>query len=232
MRKSPYIVASVALLILLATLFVGCTPPPSGNFTEGRISYRITYDSLTRTSIPQHLLPSNLTVRFKDNNTNTQIGGMLAMGLIRNYSEQQYTNMVNIKFTGTRLKFTEPITDATPAFYAAVPEVTISEQTTDCQMFGLNCKRTTGLYRSTAFRPFEIIYTNDISIVQPNSNTPFAEIDGVLLAFSLYIPPFMMHIKAIDVRSERVANDIFESPKNFNEVDAKTITDLLQTIMK
>lgn len=232
MRKSPYIVACIALMALLAMLFVGCTPPPSGNFTEGRISYRITYDSLTRTAIPQHLLPANLTVRFKDNNTSTQIGGMLALGLIRNYTEQQYTNMVNLKFTGTRLKYTEPITDAMPAFYAAVPELTISEQVDDCQMFGLNCKRTSGVYRSAAFRPFEIIYTNDIGIAQPNANTPFADIDGVLLAFSLYIPPFMMHIKAIDVRSERVDDDVFESPKNYNEVDAKTITDLLQTVMK
>lgn len=219
----------VALLVLLGT---GCNRIPNGNFAEGRISYRIVYDSLTNTAIPHKLLPSDISVRFKDNNTFTQIGGMMSMGLIRKYNEQLFTSLVNIKFTGLRLKYTETFDVKTPAFYANVPAITISEQREDIQMFGLNCKRATGYYQAAMLHPFEIIYTNDIDIAEPNAHSPFAEIDGVMLAFTLYMPPFMMHVKAIDVRSERVDDNLFEAPNNYSEVDAQAIADLLQSVMR
>ncbi|MBQ9469756.1 MAG: hypothetical protein IJU72_02245 [Bacteroidales bacterium] len=221
---------SVAMLLALA-LGGGCHRPPAGEFTQGLIRYSISYDSLTQSGIPHRLLPTELTIRFKDSNTHTAIGGLMSLALIKNCEQKLFTSMVNFKFTGTRLKHTESISGCLPALYASIPKVTLSDQAEECQMLGLSCKRTTGRY-SSAEHPFEIIYTNDIHIDHPNLGTPFEEIDGVMLAFTLNMPPFMMHVRATEVVHEEVDAAEFEAPSSYTEVDQATLQKLLQTILR
>lgn len=220
-------------MVMLLTLSMGCScrRTPTGDFAQGLIRYRISYDSLTQTSIPHRLLPSELTIRFKDNNTHTTIEGLLSLALIKNCERELFTSLVNIKLTGTRFMHTEGMSGCIPTLYASMPKLTLSGCVEDCQMLGLACKRTTGHFGSPE-HPFEIVYTNDIHIEQPNAHTPFEEIDGVMLAFTMNIPPFMMRVRATEVAHEEVCLSVFDAPDNYTEVDQATLQKLLHTILR
>lgn len=228
--KAPKI--NYILMVLLATA-VACSGGRGRNFTEGTIEYSVSYDTSTTARFNPRLLPSSLSIEFKNNNTKTTIealSGAISFALVKNYKEQQYTTL--IKVVGKKLKHTEKF-DSThyPALYAGVPIVEIDTVVEELVIDGFNCKKVIGNFANVD-QKFEIIYTNDIRIDNPNANTPFEPIDGVLLEFNLRLDPIVMQLKMKNITKERVNQSTFDVPKEYGEVDFKTMTDIMSALQR
>ena len=94
------------------------------------------------------------------------------------------------------------------------------------------CYKAKGYFADRPDSEFEIIYTKDIDINAPNINTPFEEIDGVLLAFNLRMNSLMMRLEAKSVKKSKISDDTFAIPQDYTKVDFQTITDLIYLLQQ
>jgi len=51
---------------------------------------------------------------------------------------------------------------------------------------GFNCKNAEVTFPSDRKKVYQIWYTNEINVRNPNNATPFSEIDGVLMSFFFF----------------------------------------------
>jgi len=201
---------------------------------EGVIKYEITYDSATSKKMDIRLLPSSLIVKFKDNNTLNTIdafSGAISISIISNHVNQQFVTLV--KVFNKKLYHEEPNTDGKyPALYAKIPSVKIISNHEPCRFMSYRCYKAKGYFADRPDSEFEIIYTKEIDINAPNINTPFEEIDGVLLAFNLRINSLMMRLEAKSVKKVKISDDTFSIPQDYTPVDFQTITDLIYLLQQ
>ena len=131
---------------------------------EGIIKYEITYDSLTGKKIDVRMLPSALTVKFKDNNTLNTIeafSGAISISIISNHTNQQFITLV--KVFNKKLYHEEPNTaEKYPALYARIPSVKITSNDEPCKYLGYHCYKAKGYFADQPDSEFEIIYTKEI----------------------------------------------------------------------
>lgn len=201
---------------------------------EGVIKYEITYDSSTSSKVDVRLLPSSLIIKFKDNNTLNTIdafSGAISISIICNNTNQQFVTLV--KVFNKKLYHQEQSTEGKyPALYSKIPTVNVLPNHEPCKFLGYQCYKAKGFFSDKPESEFEIIYTKEIAINNPNINTPFEGIDGVLLAFNLRINSLMMHLKAKSVKKSQISDETFSVPTDYNEVDFQTITDLIYLLQQ
>ncbi len=200
---------------------------------EGIIKYEIRYDSITSKKLDTRLLPSSLIVRFKDNNTLNTIeafSGAISISMISNHTTQQFVTMV--KVFNKKLYHEEPNANKYPALYSRIPAVKIVSNDEPCNLLGYNCYKAKGCFTDQPGSEFEIIYTKEIDIKNPNINTPFEAIDGVMLRFNLRINSLMMELNAQSVKRSKIPDETFAIPSDYTPVDFQTITNLIYLLQQ
>ena len=79
-------------------------------------------------------------------------------------------------------------------------------------------------------KPFNITYTNDILINNVNDLTPFKEIKGVLLEFPIKIYGMDMKLTAKKVKRSKVSNEEFIIPKEYIQINKKTMIEIIELL--
>jgi hypothetical protein len=80
--------------------------------------------------------------------------------------------------------------------------------------------------------PLVLYYTYEIDVNKPNYNTPFSEIEGVLLQSQYRIAGVDMQFVATNVSSAPVKNEVFEIPPNCQQVSLTEMQDLVNKFNK
>ncbi len=215
------------ILSLLLLTISGCNEIKSHkNFAEGTIEYSIQFENSNQTNLSSTMLPNHLTIKFRDDNISSRIEGLsgsVNLTCINNVKKQECIILVNL--WGKKLYYQDSLTKGNlPNFYAGMPSITI-EKTNDIVTFqGYNCKKAIAHSSGSSF---EILYTNDIKIANPNANTPFDTIDGVMLKFNIILHKQLMSISATSIQSEDIPWNHFTIPPKYEKVPKKTIEDLI-----
>lgn len=228
-------IKTFARIFPVVALLLSCTHPFGGKkIKRGVISYAITYDSTMLEKVDPRLLPSALTVSFNENRTFNAIealSGSVSISIISDPGKQLFVTM--LKVFSKKLYHAEQYEKGKyPALYSRIPRVLISTDFEEMEMLGYRCKRVTGHFVDNPGYSFDIIYTDEIAISEPNKNTPYEAINGVLLVFDLKLNNTLMHIKAQSVERKRVSRKLFEIPDDYKEVDFQTITDLIYMLQQ
>ena len=88
------------LCIIAITALFGCeTLTDDGRISEGMIEYEVTYPKLDPTSILIELLPTKMTMSFKDDKFTTDLAagfGMFRMNVIANGDDMEVSQMVKL----------------------------------------------------------------------------------------------------------------------------------------
>lgn len=224
--------ASVVLCVVV--LVTSCSRFSKKNIKQGVITYDITYDSVLLKQTDARLLPSELTVKFNNNctlNTIDALSGAVSISIINNPLKQQFSTL--LKVFNKKLYHTENFSDGKyPALYSRIPQVRIIESSESCKFLNYNCIKAMGYFANTPDVHFEIVYTKEIDIQNPNINTPFEMVDGVLLKFHLRINSMEMFLSARSVEHKKVPMSTFDIPDGYAAVDFKTITDLIYMLQQ
>lgn len=223
---------SCLIVLILSTLY-SCVGRKSAKFNEGEIGYQVSYDSLTRARIHPRFLPSTCSIAFSHNTTKTTfslLSGTVTFALINDHNHHQFSTLLDIM--GKKLQHTEPYDSGRyPALYAGFPQIIIDTIMQHADIKGLSCELAKAHYADTS-QTFDIVYTHDIDITQPNHHTPFAAIDGVMLQFSLRMGRVCMSLRANHINQKPVPSSTFEVGAEYSPVDYKTITQIISAIQK
>ena len=220
-----------AMLIVAIVFMFACNSLNlNSNFSEGYIEYAIDYDESVPFKYDSKLRPTKMVIKFKDGNTINSIEGLsgsFSLTFVQNIETQQ--NYTLIKIFSKKLFYQEPIrAEVYPLAYASLPRLTITKTDEIVTYLGLQCVSAIASASDSVTLEFPILYTNELAIVNPNYNSPFEDVEGVMLKFSVTLFNQKMSISATNIKHAKISDDEFTVPKDYEEIDYSTLMDLLE----
>ncbi len=210
MQKRYVFLTSIFVIFFIA----GCSL--SEKPKQGKIVYSIEFLQDENQMPIIALLPKEVTAYFKGDQTSTVIDGFWGTFEIRFITDYRlgknytYLRIMNKKYVY------EADTNTTPPGYEEMGNIKIvlneEKGNYDTVINNLNCYK--ALVYSPIFgdKPAEFYYTYDIDIKNPNANTPFYKIKGVLVAFQVRLVGIDMKFKIKQIDLNPVDDKYFQLP--------------------
>jgi len=234
--KSKFLVLSIPIVLIFSVLLLnGCEQGEETNattnfITEGKITYKLSYPKFEENNIFTSMFPSEMTYKFKDNNTKNELKTKMAIfstSLLANNSEKTITHLVRIasKYSGVVLDSAEIMEE-----YGKKPDGMIITPTDSTkQIAGYSCKHASVTFANDASGNFNIFYTTDIRIKDPNWCTPFYEVKGVLMEATINKFNLDMHMIASSVVAEEYPEEDFIITQEFEPITVEEMADIFQS---
>lgn len=225
------IIAVVALLITLTT--ISCNSIAEfGKINEGKIVYAIEYPKEEGQTSLVSLLPETMEMKFKGNNTVINITGfMKVFNLIYVSNYKTRTNYSLFRIMNQKMMYKADFSEY-PFGYKSMHNIKLTYTDDTLTICGYKCKKILAYCPEASELPYELYYTNDISIKCPNTNTPYHNIDGVLLSFQVRLNNISMNMRAVEVVSEDVDDTEFFIPDDYQSVSREELEAFVDSYMK
>ena len=78
---------------------------------------------------------------------------------------------------------------------------------------------------------FDIYYTDEIKIDNPNKFTPFSEVPGVLMEFQIEINGIPMHLIASEIVECDISDKKFEVPNDYEDVPREELDKIFSSLI-
>ena len=217
---------------LLMLILFGCKKhEPSGIYDNGRIEYRITYLENNSNQISPNLLPKKMKLEFNQDYSINIIEGFMGVFKLNNITyfrhkrcstllEVLNKNYVYLGKRGEEMCCFENMND-----------MTIESTAETRTIAGLDCNKAI-VSLGESGESFEVFYTNEIKLEDPNMTNPYKQIDGVLLEFQLSLSGLKMKFTAEKFESQ-IDNSIKAPafPKNSNEVTRDQMSQIISRLV-
>ncbi len=99
------------------------------------------------------------------------------------------------------------------------------------EIAGYNCFKIRVIPKDGSSQPFEIYYTKELNIKEPNFSNPYYKVDGVLMEYKMKKFGLEMKFVATKIKNKVVDDNCFEVPTGYKKVtekEMKAIFDGLQ----
>jgi len=222
-------ISSLSILIaaiIALPLISSCKGRRMKDINQGEIHYSITYGG-PEGSIPRELMPKTLIVSFKDDKILFDITspiGNTGIANLANHNENLYDTYINMM--GGRF-FYAGVPDETAPGLKAMEGMQIQETGNSDNIMGYNCTHATVTLPSMPDSVFDIWYTDEIDIKQPNVSNPFSEIDGVLMKFFFFMGEREFIFEAEAVYSKDIPDKVFLRRERYRRVSKEVMDDYI-----
>lgn len=221
-----------ALLILLFILITSCQKTKrKGGITSGRIDYQITYlnDDLDKKT--RNILPSQMKLLFDEKQASNNIEGFMGMyklNAFTNFHTRKCSTVLKVLdkhylFKGSR--------DEQMCCFDMMEDMKIRKTDETKIIAGFLCKKAI-ISLPSSRETFDIYYTEEITLKNPNSTNPYKEIKGVLMEFELKL--LYLKMRFVANRYQKIENDNFNARLNENsrQVTRWQMTQILKKLME
>lgn len=207
-----------SFLLVLSIAFIGCMENKgiSGN-DAGEIIYTIKYPTLDSNSIFFDMMPQTMDYTFSKVGSKSEISagmGLFKSAYIRRNDSKKFkqtVKMLNKKYQSTYTK--RSFLELNPK-YQGVDFQTTNE---DTLVMGYNCKIASFNFSDDS-STYTIYYTTEIGGENPNANTPFEKIPGLMLKYTIENFGVMMDFTADKITINEVDHSIFEVSEDYSEI--------------
>lgn len=227
----PFKLKTVALFVALTFLTTTCQINfGKKGIKEGTVKYKITYLQSEKDNPIVSLMPSYLNMSFKDNSVRMDVEGWMGIfksTFIRQYSLGQSVNL--LKMMNKKYYY---ICSGSDDFMGmqSYTDVSITFDDTEKEILDFTCQHARVSANSGSVN-FDLYYTTEIDISEPNNQSPFKEIPGVLMEFQIEINGISMFLEAAEVVEAEISDELFQIPAGFEEVPKKTIDDIFSSLI-
>ena len=208
------------IAVIFAMSGFSCKERGGKSIDQGEIHYTIDY--IGNIGVPKELLPQNLIVSFKNDKILFEMIGIGKSGIMNLSNPEKGINDTYFSFFTKRYFYAAEPGELYPGF-EAMKGMKIRKTSHTSVICGFNCKNAQVTFPSDTEKVFEIWYTNEIKVKNPNSSTPFSQIDGVLLSFFFFMGPSELHFDAETVYKKDIQDEIFERRDKFARVSREEI---------
>lgn len=227
MNKGKYI-----YVLFIISLLISCNnSEKTTDFTQGVITYDISYLQNDLENIETSLLPKKMTLTFNENYSMTRIEGFMGMfsiSLISDFKESKDITMVKF-FDNKYVHYCGKNEESSIFDYMEIEKIKSENQPVkdylDYQAIKAN------VYEE-GLEPYAIFYTNEIGVSNPNRNNPFRDVDGVLLEFQLQLLQLRMNLVATKIESKEVLNSEFGVSDDYSSISRESMVLILNKMLE
>ncbi len=213
-KVKPIKITLFTLFVSILIINFSCKKLPfKSGPKEGVLIYRINYNVDQNHNPIVIILPHHMVTIFKNDKTSTSIKGFFnTFKLI--FLTRPDINKKYILLSINDLNFynEEPLNG--PNLGAKdIGKVNIKFVDSTFMYKGLHCKIAKVYCKSISNDTFNLIYTNDIKIKNPNIATMYSEVPGVIVKTKLKLFNIPMDIELEKIKKQKVDPTAFEIPK-------------------
>jgi len=215
---------------LVAVTGYSCSHKGSRDIDQGEIHYSITYSGDIG-FMPKEIMPKYLIVCFKDDKILYNISAPFGSSGILNLSNPEigilhtYINLLGFKYY-----YSAQPGENYPGF-DSMDGIEIRKIPGTSVICGFNCKSAEVTFPHDRSKIFKIWYTDEISIKNPNTATPYSDIHGVLMRFSFLMNETELHFDAETVYKKEIPDKTFERKEKFKRVSKNDINKFINKMV-
>jgi hypothetical protein len=218
------------IAVIFAMTSYSCSTKGGKNIDQGEIHYNIDY-SASIGSIPIAVMPKNLIVSFKDDKILFALISPIGNSGILNLSNPDkdiydtYFSILTLRYYYAAKKG-----EMFPGFEAmSGMEIRKTEKT--LVLCGYSCKNAEVTFPTNRAKIFDVWYTNEIGVKNPNASSPFQEIDGVMMSFFFLIGHTELHFNAETIYRKDIPDQMFERREKFVRVSREEIIKFINNML-
>jgi hypothetical protein len=210
------------IALVFAITGFSCKQQGGRYISQGEIHYNIDYIG-SFGPMPKEVLPKNLVVSFKNNKVLYEMISSFGNSGILNLSNPE-KGIFDTYFSLFTLKYFYAVKpgEQFPGF-DAMQGIEIKNTNKTSVICGFNCKNAEVTFPADRNKVFQVWYTNEIDLKNPNTATPFSQIDGVLMSFFFFLGPAELHFDAETVYKKQIPDETFERRDKFMRVSRQEI---------
>lgn len=219
--KKPLLIAFASCLYILG--LTNCSSTDEKFISEGAIEYDA---AVVDQSHPMATLaPSKMTIKFKDNKSCAEMSagmGLFSTSFISDPEKKTLTQLVKLLNKKFSLILNEA---AVKKENEAYPYTIIPTKETKI-IAGYKCSKAHVKTNDELGYEFDVYYTKDLNIKNPNFANPFSTLDGVLMEYQMKKFGLEMKFTAKTVKNEDVEESCFELPADYKAVSQEEMNEL------
>jgi GLPGLI family protein len=210
------------IAVIFAITGSSCKERGGRYISQGEIHYNIEYLGNFGT-MPKEVLPRNLVVSFKNDKILFEMLSSFGNSGILNLANPE-KGIFDTYFSLFSLRYFYPVEpgEQFPGL-TAMNGMEINHTTKTTIICGFNCKNATVTFPADRNKVYEIWYTEEINVKNPNTATPFSQIDGVLMSFLFFLGPAELRFDAETVYKKEIPDETFERRKKYTRISRHEI---------
>jgi GLPGLI family protein len=216
----------VAAFLSISLFIISCSELKKSR-NQGIIEYEVIYLDSEEEYPVIGLMPEIMTVSFNSKCSKSKMVGFLGFFSTQIISDtKERVNYTLIKIQGKKYVCKETLDDG-PFVNNNYENVNIEYASETKEIAGFLCKKAIVTFPNDKKNPIEVFYTDEINFSDPNKNTPFAAIEGVLLEFQLKLYKINMKFVASEIQHVDIPKEEFEIPPDYEFVTKEKIEELI-----
>ena len=210
---------------------MSCAKQQKGIYKEGKLEYRISYLNANEDNYDPSFLPKKMILEFNQDFCVFRIDGFMGMFRLgnityfKNHSVKTHLKVLdkNYAFNGGRNEMM--------CCFDCLSNMIVDSDTSVTEFAGLKSKKAKISFKDNSDK-YDIYYTDDIMLSDPNSTNPYKKIDGVLTNFRLKMGPYLMQFTAIKFTPKLNLKNEFSIPVDARIVGREELVAILDRLMK
>jgi hypothetical protein len=213
-------------IILLAFFASSCKYANPKYIKEGVIDYDV--KPVDESNPMAGLAPGKMTVKFKDNMLAAEMStmGVFTTTFIFNPVKKNLTQLVKVfDVKQACIDDEKTIIEENKAY-----QLEFEESDEKKEIAGYKCKKMIATMADDPTNKFDVWYTEELNITNPNANTPYDKIKGMLMQYRLKKFGLELEFTAKGVEKEKISNDEFELPAYYKVISKKEMDEFFKSI--
>ena len=207
--------------ILLCT---GCKHGGSGNTaSQGWIEYDVT--AVDPSNPMADLAPNKMLVKFKEKRSVAEMSagmGLLTMTFVSDYNTKTVTQLVKL----LNKKYASTANAEELQKEKNNSGITVTKTNDTKLIAGFKCKKAKVTCANHSHPDFDVYYTDEIELENPNWGNEYSDIDGVLMEYQLKRYNIELLFTARKVEKKHVEDSEFDRPADYKLITQKELDDL------
>lgn len=214
-NKGSLLGSLVALLFAVSFLMpYGCSRSPFSNIDEGKIVYAVELDESENINpMMKAMIPSEATCYFGNSRTCFVMAGPMGVFESRTISDASVYKLTTlISAMGKKMAMVLDKNQVEQNFADRV-DLKMEYTGNSKQIAGVECKEV--LVTDSIGNTYPVYFTEDLNVEKPNWNTPFREIEGMLMEYSVQFGNIRMKLTAKEIVNEKHDPLLFTIPEGY-----------------
>jgi hypothetical protein len=217
------------IAVIIAMTGYSCREKGGKYIDQGEIHFNIDYVG-NLGSMPKEALPQNLIVSFNKDKILFEMIGFGKSGILNLTNPEKGIFDTYFSFFTRKYYYAAEPNELFPGF-EAMNGMIIKETSRTSVICGFNCKNAEVTFPSDREKTYDIWYTDEIKVKNPNASTPFNQIDGVLMSFFFFLGKAELHFDAETVYNKVIPDATFERREKYDRVSRENIKKLINQMV-